>query len=370
MPETLSILIILEKYPNLSETFIEREIQALKKLGYNIKIISLSAIAPCFSPIKSNSIELITKIFTGSFCDILRKAFYLPKLIRIASDYPKADIVYCHFASITSFLGEMIAGFWEVPYIVSVHANDIFVPSGFSIRTLHGAKRVITCSKAAYEESLKYVDKNSKVTLMHHGLDLINFPFTKYEKRRNAFLFAGRFVEKKGIKYIIKAFESFCDNKSGFQLFICGSGPHENEIKELINISRHADKIVLKSFMKNDELILLLKQVKALTVPSVVGSDGDRDGIPNIALEAMAVGTPVIASKGIGGLPEIVSDEITGITCKPGSPADIVDKLSGVADDRYNLEDMTRNARKLIEEEFDIQQNILILDRIFKEIAQ
>jgi glycosyltransferase involved in cell wall biosynthesis len=115
--------------------------------------------------------------------------------------------------------------------------------------------------------------------------------------------------------------------------------------------------------MHHDELMHLVASAALLAVPSVVAPSGDRDGIPNILLEALAMGAPVVATD-VGGIPEVVRDAETGFLVKPGQSAPLADKIARILDEKGRNRDISRRGMELIRQEWTLRQTVLTLETL------
>jgi glycosyltransferase involved in cell wall biosynthesis len=132
----------------------------------------------------------------------------------------------------------------------------------------------------------------------------------KSDIEKDYFLYIGRLVEKKGLTYLIKAFKGL-----DFKLKIAGTGPLRNELGEE---AKDYDNIEFLGYISDYFKKQLIREAKAVIIPSIVDSTGNTEGVPVVLLEALSSGKMVIATK-VGGIPEIVKDGYNGILVKPKS---------------------------------------------------
>ena len=135
------------------------------------------------------------------------------------------------------------------------------------------------------------------------------------------------------------------------QLTLVGGGPEEPSLRQLAAELALTPPITWAGVVPRTAVRDYLLQADGLVVPSVVAKDGDQDGIPNVVLEAMASGTPVIGTDA-GGLGEVLSDQ-TGFLCAPGDPAELAEKIRETWRNPRVAREKCRNARTLLESEFD-----------------
>jgi glycosyltransferase involved in cell wall biosynthesis len=112
-----------------------------------------------------------------------------------------------------------------------------------------------------------------------------------------------------------------------------------------------------------------LSQASVLVAPCILASDGDRDGLPTVLLEAMAVGTPVVSTD-VTGIPEILEDRVTGLAVPQRDPSALAMACQELVEDAALRKKLSVNARALIEERFDIRQNSKDLRRLFNRVLE
>jgi glycosyltransferase involved in cell wall biosynthesis len=115
--------------------------------------------------------------------------------------------------------------------------------------------------------------------------------------------------------------------------------------------------------MHHDELMQLVASAALVVVPSVVAPSGDRDGIPNILLEALAMGVPIVATD-VGGIPEVVRDAETGFLVKPGQSASLADKIDRICDKTARNRDISRRGMELIRQEWTLSDTVSTLEKL------
>ncbi|MBN1539320.1 MAG: glycosyltransferase, partial [Candidatus Thermoplasmatota archaeon] len=179
-------------------------------------------------------------------------------------------------------------------------------------------------------------------------------------------LFVGRFVEKKGIRYLIEACSILKERGMDFRLLLVGDGPLRNDYGRRIRKCGIEDRTLIKGPVPQQDILEELKKADVFVLPSVVVKNGDRDILPNSLKEAMAMKVPVITTD-ISGIGELVEDGRTGLLIRPGSPMDIVEAVQKVISDPEMMNGMVEEGRKKIERDFNIEVEAKKLNAVFHE---
>ena len=224
-----------------------------------------------------------------------------------------------------------------------------------------------------------------KVNVHHSSIDLdeidailnkvlnkvikVNAETEKDEKRVNEkikLIFAGRFVEKKGIFDIIKAFSGLKKELDNVELKLIGDGPLRKQAEKIVYDFEIKD-VTFMNFLSHEELIIEMKKSDIFVLPSKTAKDGNKEGIPVILMEAMASYVIVVASDH-SGIPEIVKDNKTGLIFKEGNALEASQRLSFAIENLDGLESIKKNARLLVEKEFNILRQTSLLEHIYDNL--
>jgi glycosyltransferase involved in cell wall biosynthesis len=152
------------------------------------------------------------------------------------------------------------------------------------------------------------------------------------EFRDGYVLFVGRFVEKKGTAFLIRALPSILQRHPQLGLVLVGSGPEEENVRrEVANLG--IDRSVCFVGRKSHaEIVDLLRGCRVAAVPSIIDSRGETEGMPTVVIEAMSTGVRVVGSD-VDGIPDIIEHERNGWLCRPKDPEDLAAKiLAALAD--------------------------------------
>ena len=205
--------------------------------------------------------------------------------------------------------------------------------------------RVVVYSKELSNESTVRRFSHKISIAPRHFLNLSKFNVQKQlNERDNIIGYIGRLGEGKGTLSFVKAIPLIMNDKKGVEFLIGGDGELKSEIEENIEQYNLGDQVILTGWIPHTELPKYLNKLKLLVLPS------DTEGLPNIILEAMACGTPVLATP-VGSIADIIVDGLTGFIMVNNSPDCIFNNVIKVLN-HSNLQDISQNARAFVEKEF------------------
>ncbi len=279
---------------------------------------------------------------------------------------PDVRLLHAHYAHSTATVAWLASLITGLPFSFTAHAKDVYTeslnPAGLLRRKLMAARFALTCTGAGAEH-LRGLAPQARVHLVYHGLndDLQRFASSDAGGRvrpaspRNGtlrMLGVGRLVEKKGFDTLIDACATLRREGVPFQATIAGpDGPHGDAVRRLIEAHGLREQIRLTGPMSQEELFGEYIRADAFCLPCrIVGSD--RDGIPNVLVEAMACGTPVI-STGISGIPELICDGADGMLVAPDDPAALATALRRLHEDRELAASLGAAGRAKVLDQFD-----------------
>lgn len=355
------ILYLLDKYPSFTETFIDTE---LKWMSSKYPFISVFALRKENKKNKhDNTIQFyypewlninthfktILYISKSLFERELRLLFQYRtfklifnkyKLIFIYKNLEEHIIrdqiyhVHAHFASYPTDLALYISKQLDVTYSFSAHAQDIYTQSPSTLyQKIESAKFIITCTKynKNYLDSLyKGPNQSCKVQSMYHGINWKQWICKSPRKRINAkqlkILTIARLVEKKGLNDLVTAIELLHIKGIQATCTIIGEGPLKKTIQKSIKDKGLQHFVSIKNFLAPSLIKKEYLSHDIFVLPAKVATNGDRDGIPNVLLEALAMRIPTISTD-ISGIPELISHKQTGLIIPQNSPHEIVQQV-------------------------------------------
>lgn len=261
---------------------------------------------------------------------------------------PEFDIVHAHWLIPQG----IVQSFFKKPYIVTGHGGDVTslnkgIIKKLKVRCLKKAKYVTVVSDFLQDEVLQLCSlENIKVISM--GCNLKKFGRKFYVKDyfgqegKKVVLFVGRLAEKKGVTYLIEAMREI-----DAILVIVGEGPLK---KELVNQARGMeDKVKFWGAKTHEELSIIYASSDIFVAPSITASDGDREGLGLVILEAMASGIPVVASDS-GGIAGLISDGVNGLLCQERNVMELRKKIILLLENRMLYKKMQNNAKNIVEQ--------------------
>ena len=240
--------------------------------------------------------------------------------------------------------------------ILDVIVKNIIEPINHTLAN----KIVIYSERLINEPDLeKY---RNKILIAHrHFLNFNKFKMKKkFNERDNLVGYIGRLSEEKGTMDFVKAIPKILERENKIKIVIGGDGQLRDKIERFLDEENLNDKVKLTGWIPHDELPDYLNELKLVVLPSYT------EGLPNVMLEAMACGTPVLAAP-VGMIPDVIKDGETGFIMKNNSPACIAENVERVLN-HPALDEIIKNARKLVEKEFTYAAAVERYKKILEDI--
>ena len=361
-----------------SETFIRRELDQLRCCNWPVYVRLLrgdetplkSSLASCPEGFRYRFLKAacarVAEELLRSPTTALRILLRLPQAADLAKTVRETDsrLIHAHFAGITADLAAIVARTLNLPWTCSVHAHDVFTPSPQSVfRRLRTAKGITACSQRAANAVIGSGIPSDKVVLIHHGLPLNEFPLHTTQPGEVIFS-AGRLEDKKGFDTLVRACSLLRDRGVRFTCVIAGSGSLRRDLERLTDKLGLVRSVVFVGWQSQEEVRSHLMHASVLTLPSRRTSSGDSDGIANILVEALAIGTPLVTTTA-GSAGEVIVDSVNGLLVPPEDPVRLADALATVLASKELRIRMAKAGRKTAEDLFDASKNIQQLEAFF-----
>lgn len=399
--DTRRVAVMVDKYPCLSESFIRREITSLASLGFTLVVLTCS---PASRSDRSLLPETTFSVFHPDAharrvgrhhvrlgVDLLQelpraltlfpkglrgaaaagRAAWAAAAIRPALETWKPDWLHAHFLGMPAAAACLLSQRLNVPLSISAHARDVFVPQVNLNRVCSRARLVSTCSEHVRMSLREQLLPLLAERVVHFPHDVECDLTVKHQEPVNGIplriLSVCRLVPKKGIDVILRALSLLrSESPRRYRYRIVGGGPelprlmalaHDLNLEDVEFVGPVPPDVVRKELAQADVFVLGTRRMP----------DGDRDGIPNAMLEAMAVGIPVIISDA-GGVSEVIRHRRNGWLIPPNNPEAFADALREVASDHRMRRRVASSARAEVRRRFSRNGRSLAL-RLISEMA-
>ncbi|MFW6107335.1 MAG: glycosyltransferase family 4 protein [bacterium] len=370
----MKLAYIVGSFPSPSETFIAREVSALRDRGVDVGVFPLWPAGDGGEPRPAPSrrsvggqaagmldaAACLLRCLPGAGLRPMAQALRrVPRAVAIAAQVTAYGFerVHAQFGNVPSTVGWLAARRSGRPFSFAVHARDVFVEAQFLRRKARAADRIIACNTAAADRTAQLVDPSDreKIRLVPHGLPLDDWAFEERpnESRRPLVLGVGRLVEKKGFVHLVRAMARV----RHAACWLVGDGPRRAELAGEIATLGLQDRVKLRGWLAPAAVREAYRRASLLGAPSVVATDGDMDGLPNVLLEAAAVGLPIVGTR-VGGLGDLLVDGHTALVAEPGQPDDLAEKVQAALDDLAASRRRAQRARAEVEARFDQKRTI------------
>ncbi|MCG3163164.1 MAG: D-inositol-3-phosphate glycosyltransferase [Acidobacteria bacterium] len=418
---------ILKSYPRMSETFIANEIYLLEKLGLKLRLFSIlerndpqrHAVVdatrapvhhlPQLTPLSETPFPAwlrlnapkffdshwrLFKARPGAYAKTLLAAFRLAFKHRRGSwrqpetaffkEFLQAGYIaqqalakgavrhlhahFCHTSTTVAMFTSQLCG---LPFSFTAHAKDIYVralnPGDLLQTKMRRAKFVVTCTEANRAHLAALGVNDTPIHTCYHGLDTRQFAPRAAEENSEPplLLSVGRMVEKKGFHFLVEACRLLKDRGYRFQCQIVGgAGAAAQRVASLIHELELEDAVKLRPAVTQEELRLIYQRATLFTLPCQITENDDRDGIPNVLVEAMAMGLPVVSTN-ISGIPELIEHGVSGLLAPQKDARALADAIAELLDSPAVRRKLGAAAREKVCRLFDAEANIQKLHRLF-----
>ena len=411
------VMYLVRSWPRLSQTFVVNEILEQERLGTRLDLYSLShsderLVQPQVHAVRAAVHYLderrsrlaavrdharVARSAPSRYLRTLLLAAFRPHLargyatlstlgclgaaVRLAAvihrsrreDVP-IEHLHAHFAHDPALVALLTRRLTGVPYSITAHARDLYqIPVRSLLARARDAEAVVTCC-AANVEYLHAVlpDRlHRRLRLIHHGVELDRFvPARRAGDAvpRVEIVSVGRLVEKKGFPDLLRACSLLRDGSTPFRLQILGDGPLRGDLTALRDVLELRDEVEIVGERDGEDVLRAYQRADLFALTPVVTADGDRDGVPNVVVEAMACGLPVVTTDA-GGITEIVEHGVNGLVAQPGDVPAIARHLAELIGDASRRRRLGDAGRRSVEEGFDVRSAADQLARVFAEAA-
>ena len=254
-----------------------------------------------------------------------------------------------------------------IPFSFSGRAHDLYPPDGALPEKMAAAQFIRTNTRI----NQRYLGDlcphlAGKVVNVYNGVSLTPVGGTRPPARPPFHLLAlGRLVPKKGFGVLLEAGRQLQAQGVDFHLTLAGDGPERGKIRTLVQELGLTQRVSLPGAVPHREVPRLMAAAHLLVMPSLITPWGDRDGIPNVILEALLCGVPVVASA-VSGIPEVIREGETGWLTAPGDPEALARAVAAALADPEAARRRAERGRDLVAREFDSRKNYARLKAQFE----
>ncbi|MBI5071375.1 glycosyltransferase [Candidatus Falkowbacteria bacterium] len=276
----------------------------------------------------------------------------------------KPDIVHTHLFGGDTW-GRIAAVLARVPIIISTEHNTN-LDEGWAKRKLkkflsHFTKKIVAVSEAVKNYSVVY-DKirAKKIVVVQNGIDLEKFISSSEKDFGDPPIIGvvGRLEEQKGYKYLFEALNLI--KTIPWILWVVGDGSKKSELERLAKDLNLRERIIFLGARRN--IAEILNQIDIFVLPSL------WEGLGIAVLEAAAAGKPIVASR-VGGIPEIIEEDRTGILVEPKNVKSLADGLEHILLGSAEAKEMGARARAMAEEKFGVEKMVGSYENLYKELV-
>ncbi len=399
---TGKILFLLKGYPRLSETFIAQEIKALEGRGIPLEIWSLRFPTdkyrhPVHDEIKAKVTYLPEyiyqepgRVFRGLLRAIRLPGFgralwqWLKDLLRdptpnrgrrfgqacvlvaeMPADTMRLHAHFMHTPAAVAYYAHLMAG---TPWSCSAHAKDIWTSPEWDKREkLESLDWLVTCTASGHAHLETLVGDKAKVALVYHGLDFRRFPEPPVRAAKPGpveILSVGRLVEKKGYPTLLDALAKLPQG-SDWRLTHIGGGPLDGALKAQAEQLGIAARIQWLGALPQEQVLAAYRRSDLFVLAAQIAADGDRDGLPNVLMEAQSQRLACIATN-ISGIPELIKDGETGLLVPPEDATALTAAVQSLIADPERRRQLADAGFQRLHAHFAMGAGINDLDRRFR----
>lgn len=398
MPQS-DIGYVVKSYPRFSETFIVREILARELAGDTISVASLrpprdtrfhAMLGRVQAPVAWIPDTGRTLDRTWQALRDLRGAGVRPSpaamdalldeepdvaaqgalLARWAVEQGVCHL-HSHFASVSGRTARLAHHLTGLPWTLTAHAKDIFHHDNDPRRllpVLQDADAVVAVSDMT-TDWIRSLTPRARVRRIYNGLDLAEIAWTSPRHRPRTVVSVGRLVAKKGFDDLVSAVAVLRDQGVDVDLDLAGDGPLREALLAQVESLDLGDRVRLLGPMPQHEVMSLIGSAGCFAAPCVVAEDGDRDGLPTVVLESMALGTPVVATP-VAGIPEAIDDETSGLIVGEHDVPALAAAIRRLLDEPDTRVRFAAAGRARVEERFDVNVQASQLRDLTRSVAQ
>lgn len=392
----------INQFPCLTETFIYREVAALRAFGNTMTTFSIRRPQPSEVSAEAQGFfddtlyilpigvfhllsahlkalvrypvrywQILLAVLNGThtcFRDRLRTLCHFMEAVAVLPAVERRNIshLHAHYAVGSTTCAMVIARFLGIPFTFTAHAYDIWRDKLLLPEKLRAAQLIVTCTDSHRQHLAQtYGIAMEKFRVVYHGIDIRRFqPCQRPSNAEPVLVSVGRLVEQKGFDRLLQACALLVENGSRFQCDIIGDGPLRQDLERLVAKLKLTHRVRFRGRIFQEQLLDYYAAADLFVLPCIPASDADRDGIPNTLIEAMAMQLPVISTR-FSGIPELVVDGSTGVLVEPDNVPALAEAMHTLLGNPVLRQRMGQAGRQRVVQHFAIENSAARLYEIF-----
>jgi glycosyltransferase involved in cell wall biosynthesis len=269
-------------------------------------------------------------------------SFFLIHSITTTIYARSCDIIHAHW---TLSAGAACLGRWihRRPVLATVQGSDVLevprhpIGAWLTYIVLSASDRITALTNALKERVIKLGIKPEKIIVVPNGVDTAKFFPVEDKYRDNLILFVGSLIPIKGVRYLLEAMPEVLRSFPEYRLVIVGDGPEAGALKRRANELGISNNVEFLGFQSQDRVRTLMQRARVLVLPSL------QEGMGVVLVEAMACGTPVVASR-VDGILDVVTPDV-GVLVPSADPKRLAEGIQAILADPIRWKEYSRNAR-------------------------
>ena len=406
----IPLAIVVKCWPRLSETFVAQELAALEARGQQFQIWSLRHPAnekkhPLHEQVVAQVAYLpeylhqeVGRLFRcwrtsrrlagyrdawRIFLADLRRDFTRNRVRRfgqacvLAAELPESiNAIYAHFLHTPASVARYAAIMRGIPWSYSAHAKDIWTAPDWELTEKldsgrFGASFGVTCTAIGARHLRSLCDSDDRIDLVYHGLDLTRFPTPPERNDQPSdaqvkLLSVGRLVEKKGYDRLLEAL-ALLPETINWRFTHIGGGGLKADLQRQAVSAKVADRIDWLGEREQPDVIQAMRDADVFILPSRIAADGDRDGLPNVLMEAASQKLPIIATS-VSAIPEFLQHNVHAILAADNADA-LAEAISELATNPARRASMADAAYQRLVDDFGMDAGIKVLDQRLRTLC-
>jgi colanic acid/amylovoran biosynthesis glycosyltransferase len=407
--QSISIAYITELFPSLTQTFVYREVLALRERGVPIHTFSVWPSDP--ADLSAEAVPLIGETFyifpifwfslilvhlkylfsrpllyLGTLAFVLTRPgeplrnrwrsllHFLYGVLAIREiERLKIQHIHAHFGWSASSIALIASRLLNIPFSLTLHAHGIYVNRLLLGAKIRYSRFVVTISeynRQFLKKLFPEMDLEDKIHIIHCGLDPDVFVPSSEPSHGDdelTIVGVGNLAPRKGFHVLIEACHHLAERGVPFRCHILGEGEERARLEALIDRYNLHGRVLLPGRVYQEGLRQILKQADVSVLPCVKRESGELDGIPVALMETMAMQIPTVSTN-ISGVPELIDHERNGLLTSPGDAVALADALQRLRDYPELRQQLGRAGRETVVNDFNIYRSAEQMCMLFEQV--